>query len=973
MPTQAPGQVQQPLPIAQQPADMPAPAPDAPFAVTVVSYQVGPGGGYSFKFVGAGSGKAVGNMENGIGLRAALYDPVTQTLFPLTTPGTVYGSDGVYLAGTASVPNLGSRCFVMTLAGVGSIDQTPLNITPTPFLGNFFPNYYSECVAVDNGTPAGTQGNSIFTGQPLTGGESSGAITGQGQGAYLAGSAMVLDPALGSCCARGRAIKGDETVGDIGSPSPASDPLDPSPASNPGAAAVLWKGVPVNMPPVLLAAFPSMATSTNGSQQGGWASGHAVMWSGSAASMVDLNPPGYFDSRVTGMAAAFQVGDGWLGGAANSPGAVRHALLWRGSALSVVDLNQYLPASILGAAIDGVDIDGNIVGRMFLPLGTQTQELGVYFKANPTMSLASFTVSSSNPAPGAAVTGTVTLAAPAGPAGVLVSFTSSNPTLVPAPPAVMVPAGQSIASFNVASNATFFLVSPVPVTLTAKTSMTMRTAAMTVTPAPAGDTLVSLTLAASAVAPGDTVTVQANLAAPAPAAGVLVNFASSNPSEVPAPASVLIPAGQSSASVSVAANPTALFQAVAVVLQAQTGTSIQLATVTVASIPHLNFVTLGGPQGSFTSTMGGTTGTGMAVLSAFSTVPGTVALSSTNPALVVPASASIFAGNYYAGFSYSALPVSTLTTGTLSATLNGATVSTTISITPSPSPTIQTFRIPVVSNTQTWSSGQTLNGTIILSSPAFLGGMTVALSTDSPAAVQIPASVTLPSVSTTVTFPVTALAVSGPTAVTITATLPGFAGVSVPLTVIPGPALAISGYSLSPYSMIGPGVAITGTITLNQPAPAGGVTVALSAGNTSAAKFPATLVFPAGQSSATISIQGNSVSAATTFPLTASYTGPLAPLGARASTNLTVAPTDVLKAAKPTWSTSSHMLTVTATSTNPLAILTVLNASGNVPLGTMTSLGNGNYSFQETIASIASVNFKSNLGGATGQGVTIVP
>jgi hypothetical protein len=39
----------------------------------------------------------------------------------------------------------------------------------------------------------------------------------------------------------------------------------------------------------------------------------------------------------------------------------------------------------------------------------------------------------------------------------------------------------------------------------------------------------------------------------------------------------------------------------------------------------------------------------------------------------------------------------------------------------------------------------------------------------------------------------------------------------------------------------------------------------------------------------------------------------------------------------------------------------------------MTSLGNGNYSFQETIASIASVNFKSNLGGATGQGVTIVP
>ena len=51
----------------------------------------------------------------------------------------------------------------------------------------------------------------------------------------------------------------------------------------------------------------------------------------------------------------------------------------------------------------------------------------------------------------------------------------------------------------------------------------------------------------------------------------------------------------------------------------------------------------------------------------------------------------------------------------------------------------------------------------------------------------------------------------------------------------------------------------------------------------------------------------------------------------------------------------------------------VLNANGNVPLGTMTNLGAGNYSFQTTIASIASVNLKSNLGGSTGQGVTIVP
>jgi hypothetical protein len=39
----------------------------------------------------------------------------------------------------------------------------------------------------------------------------------------------------------------------------------------------------------------------------------------------------------------------------------------------------------------------------------------------------------------------------------------------------------------------------------------------------------------------------------------------------------------------------------------------------------------------------------------------------------------------------------------------------------------------------------------------------------------------------------------------------------------------------------------------------------------------------------------------------------------------------------------------------------------------MTNQGGGNYSFQTTIASIASVNLKSNLGGSTGQGVSVVP
>jgi hypothetical protein len=151
------------------------------------------------------------------------------------------------------------------------------------------------------------------------------------------------------------------------------------------------------------------------------------------------------------------------------------------------------------------------------------------------------------------------------------------------------------------------------------------------------------------------------------------------------------------------------------------------------------------------------------------------------------------------------------------------------------------------------------------------------------------------------------------------------------------------------------------------------VTLSLAANSASAAKVPVTASIAAGQSSVTFNVQGNSVSASTAVTLTASYTGPLAPLGASLTTTLTVTPTDTLKAAKPTWSTSTHLLTCTATSTNAQAVITVLNANGNASLGAMTNLGNGSYSFQTTITSIASVNLRSNLGGATGQGVRVVP
>jgi hypothetical protein len=63
----------------------------------------------------------------------------------------------------------------------------------------------------------------------------------------------------------------------------------------------------------------------------GLAGRRALLWSSSAASSVDLTPPGMTSSEARGVSGNQQVG---FGGAD-----VDHALLWSGTAASVVDLH----------------------------------------------------------------------------------------------------------------------------------------------------------------------------------------------------------------------------------------------------------------------------------------------------------------------------------------------------------------------------------------------------------------------------------------------------------------------------------------------------------------------------------------------------------------------------------------------------------------------------------------------------------
>ena len=100
--------------------------------------------------------------------------------------------------------------------------------------------------------------------------------------------------------------------------------------------AIYWNGDQVTdlTPPLL---FAASATATFGTAQGGTGSDalttHALLWTGTAASVVDLHPSsGYSDSYLTSMTSGTQGGYARVGG-------LLHAVRWSGTSASMVDLH----------------------------------------------------------------------------------------------------------------------------------------------------------------------------------------------------------------------------------------------------------------------------------------------------------------------------------------------------------------------------------------------------------------------------------------------------------------------------------------------------------------------------------------------------------------------------------------------------------------------------------------------------------
>ena len=132
--------------------------------------------------------------------------------------------------------------------------------------------------------------------------------------------------------------------------------------------ALLWSGTAASCIDLNPSGYvQSEAYGIGGTQQVGWGlisitnfHHHALLWNGTSASYKDLNPSGFDYSEAKSTNGFQQVG--YAGNGSNEP-LTGHAILWSGSATSAIDLQQFLPSNFIYSEANAIDSQGNIVGN----------------------------------------------------------------------------------------------------------------------------------------------------------------------------------------------------------------------------------------------------------------------------------------------------------------------------------------------------------------------------------------------------------------------------------------------------------------------------------------------------------------------------------------------------------------------------------------------------------------------------------
>ena len=355
---------------------------------------------------------------------------------------------------------------------------------------------------------------------------------------------------------------------------------------------------------------------------------------------------------------------------------------------------------------------------------------------------------------------------------------------------------------------------------------------------------------------GSTCTVA--LTAAAGSGGAAISLGSS-PADVAIPSTMTIPQGSTSTTFSVTAG--GVTTPTLVTLTA----SYSGASETFGLTVNPSGAALSSLSVSPSTIVSGQSGTGTVTLTAAAPSGGAVvSLSSPNAAASVPASVTVPQGATSATFSVTTGTVNTATSITLTASFNGLSQTTGITVNP-----VAATLASISVSPSTIVSGQSGTGTVTLTAAAPSGGAVVSLSSPN-VAVSVPASVAVPHGATSATFSVTTGTVTTSTAVTLTAFYSGGTA-TFGLTVNPLAAAALSSLSVGSSMIVGQSG--SGTVTLTSAAPSGGAVVTLSSSNSSAASVPASVTVAQGASSTTFPVTAGGVTVATYVTLTAAYAG----------------------------------------------------------------------------------------------------
>lgn len=442
---------------------------------------------------------------------------------------------------------------------------------------------------------------------------------------------------------------------------------------------------------------------------------------------------------------------------------------------------------------------------------------------------------------GTATTGTVMLSQPAPTGGIPITLSTNDTITLPKlAGSVTIPAGATQAQF---------MVTPIVVPTTRRVLITATqnqgtlnavTQSVTLNVVTTAVTVTSFNLNPPSITGGLQTTGTITISATSPQGGTPVMLSSNNAAAT-VPAGIVVPSGSTFTSFPVIT--TTVLTTQMVTLTATLGTSTQTGSLTVVAASALTVSSLAVNP---TTVVEGASSTGTVTISGPAPPGGIqVMLTSSDPSVGFQPSANVTVPAGASSTTFTATTTAgTPAMATITATLNASQQMTTLSVVPAPTLVSVTLAVNTI------VGGQNTSGTVTLSAAAPGGNPTTITLVSPDPAVQIPSTVTVLAGSTTANFPVTTLAVTSVHNVTITATL-GSGTLMATLMVTPPPPTVAEVFFNPPT--VAPGQSSTGTVVLNEMAPAGGVTVTLSLpASTTAVTLPSTSInVAAGATSAT--------------------------------------------------------------------------------------------------------------------------